>query len=213
MAGGRPAAAEEKSERQQRRGQTERTVTRRSRRRLMFIFGYLLFWSRGQFAGARRIIELNDLITASSFDAHAQSVNALTEELRCIRFSVHRADISHIWTQNKGAKTAVGTVAKHRRRSDETFLAGDFGAYIAATVETTTHRVDVNMRTGWETNEADHTAARHMPRLIKVVLAARHAPARSRATRREARPSTPIRRRACTTASPAYRRRAAELRR
>jgi hypothetical protein len=34
-------------------------------------------------------LNLITLITASSFDARTQSVNALTEELHCIRFSVH----------------------------------------------------------------------------------------------------------------------------
>ena len=68
-------------------------------------------------AGENRVIELNDLITASSFAAHGQSVNALTEELRHIRFPFTiRSEVSQNAAQDKGAWLAVGTVAKHRRR-------------------------------------------------------------------------------------------------
>jgi hypothetical protein len=43
-------------------------------------------WSEDPDAGEIRVIELNDPISASSLDVLVQSVNALTEELRHIRF-------------------------------------------------------------------------------------------------------------------------------
>jgi hypothetical protein len=43
-----------------------------------------------------------------------------------------RSEVSQIAAQNKGAQLALGTVAKHRRRLDETLFAGVDGAYIGA---------------------------------------------------------------------------------
>jgi hypothetical protein len=69
-------------------------------------------------------LNLIGLMHASSFDAPMHTVNALTEELFHLRFSVHAAsDRAGIDAQNIGAILPLGTVANRRRRLDETLPA------------------------------------------------------------------------------------------
>src|SRR5271168_4448675 len=94
-------------------------------------------------------LNLIGLICASSFDAHMHTVNALTEELVHIRFSVHAvADRAEIEAQDIGALLMVGTVAKDRRRLDETLLEGSAAAYIRTTSNRQLKRVEVRMNNG-----------------------------------------------------------------
>ncbi len=90
------------------------------------------------------------------------SVNALTEELRHIRFSVH-AEPDRARIEAAGYRCEIGHSVlsrNDRRRSDETLLERFCAAYIRATSKPQLTRVDVHMKNGMAKPMMQRRAAR-----------------------------------------------------